>query len=83
MALEPNKTVVHFDVSIKEVNAVLGKESVKTRDEKIPFMNAFISEQMATVKVNDWLLIRITGMIRITHISRGNLLMMAWPISTT
>lgn len=37
-------TITHFDFNIKEVNAVLGKESVKKRDEKMKFFQTFMKE---------------------------------------
>jgi len=50
MVVAPNKVIHHFDVTIKETNATVGKESVKFRDEKMKFFMAFLEEKMPIAK---------------------------------
>lgn len=49
VSVERNVVVTHFDFAITEVNATLGKESVKKRDEKVAFFQAFMKEKCAPI----------------------------------
>jgi len=54
-SVAPNRRIFHYDVTIKETNATLGKESVKFKEEKIKFFQAFLYGQKELAQVRDYI----------------------------